>query len=138
FSASLVDPPTLQGEYESLLTLESLQSTVSQCLQKLQQLREALESQLRLRPDCTGDVGSCSPACPPARGHTSDTADMLALPLLHYSSLQELRDLFALKLQVSMLHQEIALQKVSLEKGQCSWSRERKEQSWASSCCTRC
>lgn len=40
FSASLVDPPTLQGEYESLLTLEGLQSTVSQCLQKLQLLQE--------------------------------------------------------------------------------------------------
>lgn len=39
FSASLEDPPTLQGEYESLLTLEGLQTTVSQCLQKLQLLR---------------------------------------------------------------------------------------------------
>ncbi|XP_063270789.1 tubulin epsilon and delta complex protein 2 isoform X2 [Prinia subflava] len=108
------DPPTLQGEYESLLTLEGLQTTVSQCLQKLQLLRAALESQLRLRPDCTGDVGSCSPACHPARGQTCDSADMLAVPLLCYSSLQELRDLFALKLQVSMLHQEIALQKVMM------------------------
>ncbi|NXU96356.1 TEDC2 protein, partial [Cettia cetti] len=138
FSASLVDPPTLQGEYESLLTLEGLQTTVSQCLQKLKQLRAALESQLRLRPDCTGDVGSCSPACVPARGQMCDSADMLAVPLLCYSSLQELRDLFALKLQVSMLHQEIALQKVSLEKCQSSQSRERKEQLWARSCCIRC
>lgn len=91
----------------------------------------ALESQLRLCPDCTGDMGSCSPACVPARGHTCDTADVLAVPLLYYSSLQELRDLFALKLQVSMLHQEIALQKVSLDKFQCSCSREKKEQLWA-------
>ncbi|NXD44683.1 TEDC2 protein, partial [Copsychus sechellarum] len=102
--AELADPSTLQGEYESLLTLEGLQSTVSQCLQKLQ----------LLRADCTGDVGSCSPACVPARGQTCDGADMLAVPLLCYSSLQELRDLFALKLQVSMLHQEIALQKVMM------------------------
>ncbi|NXV69737.1 TEDC2 protein, partial [Molothrus ater] len=102
--AEPVDPPTLQGEYESLLTLEGLQSTVSQCLQKLQLLQE----------DCPGDVGSCSPACVPARGQTCDSADMLAVPLLCYSSLQELRDLFALKLQVSMLHQEIALQKVMM------------------------
>ncbi|KAL9835958.1 tubulin epsilon and delta complex protein 2 isoform 3-T3 [Geothlypis trichas] len=109
--AEPADPPTLQGEYESLLTLEGLQSTVSQCLQKLQLLQEALESQLRLCPDCPGDVGSCSPACVPGRGQTCDSADMLAVPLLCYSSLQELRDLFALKLQVSMLHQEIALQK---------------------------
>ncbi|XP_064528512.1 tubulin epsilon and delta complex protein 2 isoform X2 [Pseudopipra pipra] len=111
--AETADPPTLQGEYESLLTLEGLQTTVAQCLQKLQLLRAALESQLRLRPDCTGDVGSCSPACVPARGQICDTAGVLALPLLCYSSFQELRDLFALKLQVSMLHQEIALQKVS-------------------------
>ncbi|NXP41267.1 TEDC2 protein, partial [Leiothrix lutea] len=68
----------------------------------------------QLCPDCTGDVGSCSPACFPARGQTCDTADVLAVPLLYYSSLQELRDLFALKLQVSMLHQEIALQKVMM------------------------
>ncbi|XP_039587813.1 tubulin epsilon and delta complex protein 2 [Passer montanus] len=112
--AEPADHSTLQGEYESLLTLEGLQTTVSQCLQKLQLLREALESQLRLCPDCTGDVGSCSPACVPARGQTCDSADMLAVPLLCYSSLQELRDLFALKLQVSMLHQEIALQKVMM------------------------
>nr|XP_021385368.1 tubulin epsilon and delta complex protein 2 [Lonchura striata domestica] len=112
--AETADPSTLQGEYESLLTLEGVQTTVSQCLQKLQLLREALESQLRLHPDCTGDVGSCSPACVPVRGQMCDSADMLAVPLLCYSSLQELRDLFALKLQVSMLHQEIALQKVMM------------------------
>ncbi|KFP27465.1 Uncharacterized protein C16orf59, partial [Colius striatus] len=98
------DHPTLQGEYESLLTLEGLQTTVSQCLQKLQ----------LLRADCAGDVRSCSPACVPPRGQICDSADMLAVPLLCYSSLQELRDLFALKLQVLMLHQEIALQKVMM------------------------
>ncbi|NXR68558.1 TEDC2 protein, partial [Rhadina sibilatrix] len=102
--AEPADPPTLQGEYESLLTLEGLQTTVSQCLQRLQ----------LLRADCTGDVGSCSPACAPARGQMCDSADVLAVPLLCYSSLQELRDLFASKLQVSMLHQEIALQKVMM------------------------
>ncbi|NWU05523.1 TEDC2 protein, partial [Cephalopterus ornatus] len=100
--AETPDPPTLQEEYESLLTLEGLQTTVAQCLQKLQ----------LLRADGTGDVGSCSLACVPSRGQTCDTAGVLALPLLCYSSFQELRDLFALKLQVSMLHQEIALQKV--------------------------
>ncbi|NXK93792.1 TEDC2 protein, partial [Formicarius rufipectus] len=100
--AEPADPPTLQGEYESLLTLEGLQTTVAQCLQKLQ----------LLRADCTGDVRSCCPACVPARGQTWDPAEVLALPLLCYSSCQDLRDLFALKLQVSMLHQEIALQKV--------------------------
>jgi len=38
-SASLLDHPTLQREYESLLTLEGLQTKVSQCLNKLQLLR---------------------------------------------------------------------------------------------------
>ncbi|NXP47199.1 TEDC2 protein, partial [Heliornis fulica] len=100
--AELADHPTLQREYESLLTLEGLQTTVAKCLQKLQ----------LLQADCAGDVGSCSAACVPPRGQTSDCASMLAVPLLCYSSFQELRDLFTLKLQVSMLHQEIALQKV--------------------------
>ncbi|KAM7091317.1 tubulin epsilon and delta complex protein 2 isoform 1-T1 [Ciconia maguari] len=112
--AEPADHPTLQREYESLLTLEGLQTTISQCLHKLQLLQAAVESQMRLRPDCTGDVGNCSPACVPPRGQTCDSAGVLAVPLLCYSSFQELRDLFALKLQVSMLHQEIALQKVMM------------------------
>uniref|UniRef100_A0A493TD38 Uncharacterized protein n=1 Tax=Anas platyrhynchos platyrhynchos TaxID=8840 RepID=A0A493TD38_ANAPP len=37
--AEPADHPTLQREYESLLTLEGLQSTVSQCLRKLQLLQ---------------------------------------------------------------------------------------------------
>ncbi|NXN25647.1 TEDC2 protein, partial [Nycticryphes semicollaris] len=98
------DHPTLQREYESLLTLEGLQTTVSQCLNKLQ----------FLRADCTEDIGSCSPACVPPWGQMCDSAGMLAVPLLSYSSSQELRDLFALKLRVSMLHQEIALQQVAM------------------------
>ncbi|NXI74999.1 TEDC2 protein, partial [Anseranas semipalmata] len=102
--AEPADHPTLQREYESLLTLEGLQTTVSQCLNKLQ----------LLRADCTGDVGNCSPACVPARDWTCGSAGTLAVPLLCYSSFQELRDLFALKLQVSMLHQEIALQKLTM------------------------
>ncbi|KFV43811.1 Uncharacterized protein C16orf59, partial [Tyto alba] len=102
--AEPADHPTLQREYESLLTLEGLQTTVSQCLRKLQ----------LLRADCTGDGGSCSPAHVPPRGPACDSAGMLAVPLLCYSSFQELRDLFALKLQVSVLHQEIALQKVMM------------------------
>ncbi|XP_030315697.1 tubulin epsilon and delta complex protein 2 [Calypte anna] len=112
--AECADHPTLQREYESLLTLEGLQTTVSQCLHKLQLLQAAVESQMRLCPDCAGDVGSCSPSCVPPRGQMCDSAGMLAVPLLYYSSFQELRDLFALKLEVSMLHQEIALQKVMM------------------------
>ncbi|NXN50578.1 TEDC2 protein, partial [Rynchops niger] len=102
--AELADHPTLQRDYESLLTLEGLQTMVSQCLHKLQ----------LLQADCTEDVGSCSPACVPPRGQTCDSAGVLAVPLLCYSSFQELRDLFALKLQVSMLHQEIALQQITM------------------------
>ncbi|NXO52108.1 TEDC2 protein, partial [Aramus guarauna] len=102
--AEAADHPTLQREYESLLTLEGLQTRVSQYLRKLQ----------LLRADCAGDVGSCSPGCVPPWGQMCDSAGMLAVPLLCYSSSQELRDLFALKLRVSMLHQEIALQKVMM------------------------
>ncbi|NXG80701.1 TEDC2 protein, partial [Baryphthengus martii] len=101
--AELADHPTLQREYESLLTLEGLQTTVSQCLHKLQLLRAG-----------EPDTRSCSPACAPLGGQAGDSADVLAAPLLCYSSFQELRDLFALKLQVSMLHQEVALQKVMM------------------------
>ncbi|NXG54651.1 TEDC2 protein, partial [Hemiprocne comata] len=102
--AERADHATLQREYESFLTLEGLQTTVSKCLHKLQ----------LLRADSAGDTGSCSPACVPPRGQMCDSAGLLAVPLLYYSSFQELRDLFALKLQVSILRQEIALQKVMM------------------------
>ncbi|XP_015732867.1 tubulin epsilon and delta complex protein 2 isoform X2 [Coturnix japonica] len=111
--AESADHPTLQREYESLLTLEALQSTVSQYLHKLQLLRAAVESQRRLQPDCTGEQGDCCAACA-AGARLCGSADTLAVPLLCYSRLQELRDLFALKLRVSMLHQEIALQKLTM------------------------
>ncbi|KAM6407496.1 tubulin epsilon and delta complex protein 2 [Rhynochetos jubatus] len=112
--AEPADHTTLQREYESLLTLKALQTTVSQCLHKLQLLQAAMESQMRLCPDCTGDGGSCFPACVPPGGQMCDRAGVLAVPLLCYSSFQELKDLFALKLRVSMLHQEVALQKVMM------------------------
>ncbi|NXN48266.1 TEDC2 protein, partial [Rhinoptilus africanus] len=102
--AELADHPSLQREYESLLTLEGLQTMVSQCLHKLQ----------HLRADCTEDIRSCSPACVPPRGQMCNSAGVLPVPLLCYSSFQELRDLFALKLQVLMLHQEIALQQITM------------------------
>ncbi|NXY92346.1 TEDC2 protein, partial [Alcedo cyanopectus] len=113
-SASLLDHPTLQGEYESLLTLQGLQTRVSQSLHRLQLLQAAVESQMKLHPDGAGDAGSFSPPCPPPRGQAGESADVLAVPLLCYSSFQELRDLFALKLRVAKLHQEVALQKVSV------------------------
>ncbi|KFV79758.1 Uncharacterized protein C16orf59, partial [Struthio camelus australis] len=102
--AEYADHPTLQREYESLLTVEGLQTVASQCLHKLQLLRE----------DCTGDAGSCCPDSVAPRGQACGSAGVLAVPLLCYSSFQELRDLFALKLQVSMLNQEITIQKVMM------------------------
>ncbi|NWU90800.1 TEDC2 protein, partial [Upupa epops] len=101
--AELKDCPTLQREYESLLTLKGLQTTVSQYLNKLE----------LLRADCARDIQSCSLGCALAWRQMGDK-EVLAVPLLCYSSLQELRDLFALKLRVSMLHQQVALQKVSM------------------------
>ncbi|NXE24253.1 TEDC2 protein, partial [Ardeotis kori] len=101
--AEPADHPTLQREYESLLTLEGLQTTVSQCLQKLQ-LLQAGEPAPGLVLGCECDQ----------LGQPCDSAGVLAAPLLCYSSFQELRDLFALKLQVAMLHQEVALQKVMM------------------------
>ncbi|NXJ12379.1 TEDC2 protein, partial [Odontophorus gujanensis] len=98
------DHPTLQREYESLLTLEGLQSTASQCLHKLQ----------LLRADCTGDRAHCCAAHAAAGARVCSSVGMLAAPLLCYSGLQELSNLFALKLRVSMLHQEIALQKLTM------------------------
>lgn len=73
-----------------------------------------MESQRKLHPDCTGNQRDCCAACA-AGARVCGSAGTLAVPLLCYSRLQELRDLFALKLQVSMLHQQIALQKVSLQ-----------------------
>ncbi|XP_062444146.1 tubulin epsilon and delta complex protein 2 [Rhea pennata] len=112
--AEHADHLTLQREYESLLTLEGLQTIASQCLHKLQLLREAAESQMRLCPDCNGDAGSCCPDYVPPTGQACGSTGVLAVPLLCYSSFQELRDLFALKMQVSMLNQEIAIQKVMM------------------------
>ncbi|NXA54465.1 TEDC2 protein, partial [Nothocercus julius] len=112
--AERAEHPTLQQEYESLLTLEGLQTITSQCLHKLQRLREAAESHARLCPDCAVDAGSCSPACVPPGDVACGQAGVLAAPLLCYSSFRELRDLFALKLQVAMLNQETALQKVMM------------------------
>ncbi|XP_064376747.1 tubulin epsilon and delta complex protein 2 isoform X2 [Dromaius novaehollandiae] len=112
--AEHADHPTLQREYESLLTLEGLQTIASQCLHKLQLLREAAESQMRLCPECTGDAGSCCSDSVPPWGQACGSTGVLAEPLLCYTSFQELRDLFALKMQVSMLNQEIAIQKVMM------------------------
>ncbi|NWH76758.1 TEDC2 protein, partial [Piaya cayana] len=99
--------PTLQKEYERLLTLEGLQTTVSQCLEKLHLLQAGEPVPISVvRQEC----GCCAQtAVAPCAG-----AGLLARPLLSYSSLQELRDVFASKLRVSMLRQQVALQKVMM------------------------
>uniref|UniRef100_A0A8D0H6L7 Tubulin epsilon and delta complex protein 2 n=1 Tax=Sphenodon punctatus TaxID=8508 RepID=A0A8D0H6L7_SPHPU len=101
---------TWEKEYEGFLIMEGLQAIASQCLHKLQLLREAMVSQTRLCPaDC-----SWSKEHPPADGcpyRRQMCGDALATPLLFYSSFQELKDMEALKLQVAMLHQQIDIQK---------------------------
>ncbi|KYO32433.1 hypothetical protein Y1Q_0020386 [Alligator mississippiensis] len=114
FKAENTGHTTWQSEYECLLTLEGLQTTVSQCLNKLQQLRRAAESQGRLQACCIGDAGCPSADCTPFRGQQCGNMSVLAVPLLYYSSLQELRDITALKLQVAMLCQKINIQKVMI------------------------
>ncbi|XP_019363205.1 PREDICTED: uncharacterized protein C16orf59 homolog isoform X2 [Gavialis gangeticus] len=114
FKAENTGHTTWQSEYECLLTLEGLQTTVSQCLNKLQQLRRAAESQERLQACCTGGAGCPSADCTPFRGRRCGNMSVLAVPLLYYSSLQELRDITALKLQVAMLWQKINVQKVMI------------------------
>uniref|UniRef100_A0A8C8R7Q3 Tubulin epsilon and delta complex protein 2 n=1 Tax=Pelusios castaneus TaxID=367368 RepID=A0A8C8R7Q3_9SAUR len=100
--------PTWEREYESLLTLEGLRDMASQCLLKLQQLHAAAESQVRLRPsDCTHSTRTSLEDCTSFRGRRCG-----ATPLLFYSSVQELREMTSLKLQVAMLHQQIHIQKV--------------------------
>ncbi|POI29489.1 hypothetical protein CIB84_006761, partial [Bambusicola thoracicus] len=88
----------------------SLQESPRQELQTIPLFKETVESQRRLHPDCTGDQRDCCAA----GARVCGSAGTLAVPLLCYSRLRELRDLFALKLRVSMLHQQIALQKVGL------------------------
>ncbi|XP_074867056.1 tubulin epsilon and delta complex protein 2 [Carettochelys insculpta] len=113
-AAETTSHPTWEREYEYLLILEGLQDMVSQCLHKLQLLRAAAESQMALHlEDCTPDAGSSPASCAPLRGRRCGNTGVLAtVPLLFYSSGQELRDMAALKLQVAMLHQQINLQKV--------------------------
>nr|XP_008122311.2 PREDICTED: uncharacterized protein C16orf59 homolog [Anolis carolinensis] len=111
--ASLGENPTWEREYESLLTLEGLQAHVQEQLDKVQQLKEAVESHAELLPaDFAGDKGGSTQEI--ALLGTERCWDVEAVgppPLLFYSSPKELMDMEALKLKVAMLHQRLEIQK---------------------------
>ncbi|XP_061456087.1 tubulin epsilon and delta complex protein 2 isoform X2 [Rhineura floridana] len=111
--ASLGENLTWQRQYESLLTLEGLQTMVDQCLDKVHQLREAMESHSKLFPVDSPCDKECSCACcvSPGRQSCWDVKMVGPPPLLFYSSLKELREMEALKLKVAMLHQQLDIQK---------------------------
>ncbi|KAJ7305761.1 hypothetical protein JRQ81_010127 [Phrynocephalus forsythii] len=110
--ASLGEDPTWERQYESLLTVDGLQSVVKECLDKVGQLREAMESYSTLLPaDPRGDK-TCSPGhCPSLRKPPCWDAKTVGLPpLLVYSSPEELKEVEALKLSVARLHQQLEIQ----------------------------
>ncbi|XP_060116563.1 tubulin epsilon and delta complex protein 2 [Heteronotia binoei] len=112
--ASLGENPTWEREYESLLALEGLQPLVSQCLGKACQLQEAVESHMRFFPaDSARHKARPSPAEDPFLWRRRSCGAKVFGPpsLLYYSSLEELQQLEALRLQVAMLSQQIDLQK---------------------------
>ncbi|XP_034987945.1 tubulin epsilon and delta complex protein 2 isoform X1 [Zootoca vivipara] len=110
---SLGENPTWQRQYESLLTLEGLQTIVGQCLDKVHQLREAMESHSKLFPANSTCSEGCSSAwcASPGSQRCWDVETVGPLPLLSYSSLEELKEMEALRLQVAMLRQQLEIQK---------------------------
>ncbi|XP_012410043.2 tubulin epsilon and delta complex protein 2 [Trichechus manatus latirostris] len=92
-------------EYRCLLILEGLQAMAGRCLQRLQELHEAVtEQHLELWP--SGMPPRASSLC----GGGTDAA-WSPQPLL-YSSTRELQTLAALRLRVAMLDQQLHLEKV--------------------------
>ncbi|XP_017656807.1 tubulin epsilon and delta complex protein 2 isoform X2 [Nannospalax galili] len=98
-------PADWMQEYRCLLTLEGLQAIIRQCLHRLQMLRAAVTEQL------PGPwlVEKPSQALSP---YGSKVDFSWSPEPLFYSSTQELQTLATLKLQVSMLNQQIHLEKV--------------------------
>ncbi|XP_053132424.1 tubulin epsilon and delta complex protein 2 [Hemicordylus capensis] len=111
--AALGENLTWEREYESLLMLEGVQAIVSQCLDKVEQLREAIESHLELSPADSACSEPCpSQECPSLGKQRCWDGEMAGLPpVLYYSSPQELTDMEDLKLQVAMLRQRLDIQK---------------------------
>ncbi|XP_075420545.1 tubulin epsilon and delta complex protein 2 isoform X2 [Tenrec ecaudatus] len=91
-------------EYRRVLTLEGLQTMASQCLRRLQELRQVAEQQLDPWPLGKPPQASC-----PCGGSTD--ADWKP-KLLLYSSTRELQSLVAHQLHTTMLAQQLQLQKV--------------------------
>ncbi|KAJ6657546.1 hypothetical protein lerEdw1_002260 [Lerista edwardsae] len=109
--ASLGENVAWEREYESLLTVEGLQAVVSQCLDKVQQLRDALDSHLKVFPAAACSADCCPGTCAGlGRGRCWDAEALGPPPPLCYSSLKELTDLEALKLQVAILSQKLDIQ----------------------------
>ncbi|XP_042294636.1 tubulin epsilon and delta complex protein 2 isoform X2 [Sceloporus undulatus] len=112
-SGSLGENPTWEREYESLLTLEGLQTIAKEHLDKVQQLREAMESHAKLLPgNSVCGMGCSSKECPSlGKERCWDVETVGPPPLLFYSSLKELMDMETLKLKVAMLQQRLEIQK---------------------------
>ncbi|XP_058013229.1 tubulin epsilon and delta complex protein 2 [Ahaetulla prasina] len=113
---ALGENPTWDREYESLVTLQALQEVVEQHLGKLDQMREALVSHAEFASLCMNDkedndhdsLGFCHATF---GDQTCTDSDLPGPPrLLFYSSLDELKEMEALKLQVAMLEQKLQIQ----------------------------
>uniref|UniRef100_A0A6J0UV69 Tubulin epsilon and delta complex protein 2 isoform X1 n=2 Tax=Pogona vitticeps TaxID=103695 RepID=A0A6J0UV69_9SAUR len=112
-SASQGENPTWERQYESLLTVEGLQSIIKECLDKVHQLREAMESHSKLLPAGTACGEKCSSGCCASLGKQRcwEATTVGPPPLLVYSSLKELKEMEALKLNIARLHQQLEIQK---------------------------
>ncbi|XP_067329129.1 tubulin epsilon and delta complex protein 2 isoform X2 [Anolis sagrei] len=112
-SASLGENPTWEREHESLLTLEGLQVIVQEQLDKVQQLREAMESHAELLLAESVNGKGCSSQGNACLGTERcwDAETVRPPPLLFYSSSKELMDMEALKLKVAKLQQQLEIQK---------------------------
>ncbi|XP_063170953.1 tubulin epsilon and delta complex protein 2 [Candoia aspera] len=116
---ALGENPTWDREYESLVTLQALQEVVEQHLHKVHQMQEAMVSHAEFLPlaslcmsnnedDKDDSLGLC---CASLGEQACWDQDLLGPPpLLFYSSLDELKDMEALKLQVAMLNQKLQIQ----------------------------
>ncbi|RXM28039.1 hypothetical protein EOD39_2792 [Acipenser ruthenus] len=94
-----------ERDYESMLTIEALQGTVSKLLYQIKELKEAVEAWEDVFPG-----GCCSPGTGTLRGKT-----ISGTPVLRYSSVQELKELEMLKHSVNVLQQQIEIHKVMSE-----------------------
>ncbi|XP_026559970.1 tubulin epsilon and delta complex protein 2 isoform X2 [Pseudonaja textilis] len=113
---ALGENPTWDREYESLVTVQALQELIEPHLGKLDQMREALVSHAEFASLCMNDKDDTDQDswgfCHASLGEqTCSGPDSVGPPrLLFYSSLDELKEMEALKLQVAMLDQKLQIQ----------------------------